>query len=525
MSPAATSSEVRPATPPGRTGFLPVVRAEWTKFRTVRGWWIGLGVAVVLSTAFTFLVANGTHEGVCTGTGTTCRSGHPYVPAGPHGEAVADSGEFVEQPLTGDGTVTARVGSLTGLTSTDPTDVAPSLARTRPGLAAWAKAGIMLRPSTAQGSRYAAVMATGAHGVRFQYDYTHDGTRGDASASAAGTETGPAPRWLRLTRTGDTLTGYASADGTAWTAIGSAHLAGLPATVHIGLFVTSPVAFEGSGSGFVTRATAVFDHVTPGAWRGHGIGASDFYPKLPGGGYQRTGDSFVLRGSGDVAPAVVEGLLGANTPASTVVFGLLAALVAITVVATAFVTAEYRRGLIRTTFAATPRRRRVLAAKAVVVGGAAFAAGALAAAVAVPLGTHLLTGNGAYVFPAGPLTTARIIAGAGALTGVTAVAVLALGVVLRRSAGAVTAGIVVFVLPYAVGSALSGGAERWLFRLTPAAGFSVLDALPRSAQVAYPYTLANGYYPLPWWAGLIVLCGYAALALGAAAVALRRRDA
>jgi uncharacterized membrane protein len=39
------------------------------------------------------------------------------------------------------------------------------------------------------------------------------------------------------------------------------------------------------------------------------------------------------------------------------------------------------------------------------------------------------------------------------------------------------------------------------------------------------YAPSGGYYPLPPWAGLAVLCGYAALALALAVVRLRRRDA
>jgi uncharacterized membrane protein len=35
----------------------------------------------------------------------------------------------------------------------------------------------------------------------------------------------------------------------------------------------------------------------------------------------------------------------------------------------------------------------------------------------------------------------------------------------------------------------------------------------------------NGYYPLAPWAGLVVLCGYALIALAVATVLLRRRDA
>nr|BFE79102.1 hypothetical protein GCM10020093_017030 [Planobispora longispora] len=69
-------------------------------------------------------------------------------------------------------------------------------------------------------------------------------------------------------------------------------------------------------------------------------------------------------------------------------------LIAVIVVAVTFMTAEYRRGLIRTTLLASPRRGRVPAAKAVVIGAAAFAAGLVAAGVTVPLGTRLLREGG-----------------------------------------------------------------------------------------------------------------------------------
>ena len=294
---AATSPPPRPPDKPQRQGFGPVLRSEWTKFRTVRGWVIGLVVAAVLCVAFTFVVANGNHEGGCTGPpppgsgpnspGTNCYTGHPFVPTGPNGEAVADSYQFVEQPLTGNGTLTAQVTSLTGLISTGPANIAPSLAHTEPGLAAWAKAGILVTPSTKQGSPYAAIMATGSHGIRFQYNYTHD------QPGLPGAITSSAPRWLRLTRTGDTLTGYDSTNGTTWHEIGTAHLAGLPATVIVGLFVTSPVSFQDSSSGAPTQATATFDHITLNGhavsddWQSHSIGTGpqDYYPTLGTGSY------------------------------------------------------------------------------------------------------------------------------------------------------------------------------------------------------------------------------------------------
>jgi ABC-type transport system involved in multi-copper enzyme maturation permease subunit len=509
------------------------LRAEWTKFRTVRGWMIGLVFAGLMVVLFTFLQARGKNESFCTTpTPGSCVAGHPYVPTGPSGEAVADTYQLVAMRLTTDGTVTARITSLAGRIWAGPANEAPSLRDTQPGLTGWAKAGLLITPSLRQGSAYAAVMATGGHGVHFQYDYTND------QAGLPGSISGTTPRWLRLTRTGDTITGYDSSDGTRWRRVGSARLPGPPTTVYVGLFATSPTTAEGSA----TQATASFDHITAGPaadggthaatgqWHGASIGTGpqDYYTTLGKGGFREVGDSVVVTGSGDIAPAVASA--GGDTASDSLLFGLVVALIVLIVIGTMFITSEYRRGLIRTTFAATPDRGRVLGAKAVVIATVAFAVGAVASAVAIPLGEQVMSTNGNYIFPATPLTVVRVIVGSGLLAALTAVAVLGLGTILRRSAGAILVGVVVFVLPTFAGPGLigptsAGGAATWLYRVTPAAGFSMLGLLPRSSLVSYPYTMANGYYPLPPWAGLAVLAAYAGAALLAARVVLRRRDA
>ncbi len=66
-----------------------------------------------------------------------------------------------------------------------------------------------------------------------------------------------------MTRSGDTITGYDSADGTSWHRIGGARLAGLGRTVSVGLFATSPNTFAGQA----TQATAAFDHIAIGLGR------------------------------------------------------------------------------------------------------------------------------------------------------------------------------------------------------------------------------------------------------------------
>jgi hypothetical protein len=177
-------------------------------------------------------------QGSCgrQGPGSEC-----VVPAGPGGEEVADSFTFVHRPLTGDGSITVHVSSLTGLVS------GPDPDRPRPGVVPWAKAGLIVKAGTKQGSTYAAIMVTGGHGVRMQYDYTHD----RAGKPGAGT-----PRWLRLTRSGDTVTGAESADGVIWSTIGTAELTGPPPTVEAGPFATSPQYAEEARKSLIAGATS-----------------------------------------------------------------------------------------------------------------------------------------------------------------------------------------------------------------------------------------------------------------------------
>jgi ABC-type transport system involved in multi-copper enzyme maturation permease subunit len=503
-----------------RAGFARLLWAEFTKFRTVRAWMIALCAAAIVFVLLSFLSA------------FESRALVPAVPTGPGGEAVSDTYMFVHQPLAGDGTLTARVASLSGAyTSPSPTSgnafgessTGGPNSHLQPGLAPWAKAGILLEPDTNQGTAYAAVLVTGSHGVQMQYDYTHD------SPGPAGTVRPSSPRWLRLTRAGDIVTGYDSTDGAHWTKIGAARLTSLPRTVQIGLFVTSPVYFPaGAGASTSSVATASFDQVSARgdlprrSWTPDAITGSGYYPYGPSTPtwQQPSADAFTISGSGDIAPLVGD-ILSPQWAGASIVNGTIAALLVVIVLATLFATSEYRRGLIRITFAASPRRGRVLAAKAVVAGSLAFAAGATATAVAEVITRHVLAANGSYLFPQSGPDLARVIIGTGLFLGLAAALAVALGTMLRRSAAAVAAGMVLLVLPGILGSQ-SG---NWLMRLTPTAAFAIQATLPRSNLVTSAYTPPNGYFPISAWAGLAVLAAYTAVALGAATWLLRRRDA
>jgi ABC-type transport system involved in multi-copper enzyme maturation permease subunit len=278
-------------------------------------------------------------------------------------------------------------------------------------------------------------------------------------------------------------------------------------------------------------ATASFDEISvrgdlpANSWTGEAIGANAFYPVLSTASswHRLSRNAFTITGSGDIAPRVGGSIFNGDTGTSIQV-GAIPGLIVLIVVATLFVTSEYRRGLIRITLTASPRRGRVLAAKAIVVGSVAFAAGLVGTAIAEVVAHHVLITNGNYLLPVSGPTEARVIVGTALLLAVAAVLALALGTAFRRSAAAVVTGIVLLVLPFILVYTLPAGASTWLMRLTPTAAFAVQGTQPSSPLVANAYTVTNGYYPLEPWAGLAVLCGYAAIALGAATWLLRRRD-
>jgi ABC-type transport system involved in multi-copper enzyme maturation permease subunit len=222
------------------------------------------------------------------------------------------------------------------------------------------------------------------------------------------------------------------------------------------------------------------------------------------------------------------GPIGLGSPADDGFNGAFAGLIVVIVVGAMFITAEYRRGLLRTTLAASPGRGRVLAAKAIVIGSVTFAAALIGAAPVIPLGESLLRSNGKYVFPMSALTEVRVVAGIAALFAVTAVLALAVGAILRSGAGAITAVTTLIVMTFFFSSplaVLSASAANWVLRVTPAAGFAIMQVVPAYPQASNAYLPRYGYYPLPPWAGFAVLCAWAALALWLAAILLRRRDA
>src|SRR5690606_30072603 len=147
---------------------------------------------------------------------------------------------------------------------------------------AWAKAGVMMRESTAPGARNAMMAFTPGNGVTFQH-------RSGTSQATTETHTAAAaPRWVRLVRRGSSFSGYHSADGVAWSAFGTANIP-LGESVLAGLAVTS--------HNNATLATAVFTgfQLLPSPWGAGDIGA----PALAGTyGYDPATEGWSVKGAG-----------------------------------------------------------------------------------------------------------------------------------------------------------------------------------------------------------------------------------
>ncbi|PSK72536.1 ABC transporter permease [Streptomyces sp. CS149] len=180
------------------------------------------------------------------------------------------------------------------------------------------------------------------------------------------------------------------------------------------------------------------------------------------------------------------------------------------VVGALVVTGEYSSGTIRTTFAARPRRATVLAAKAALVAGVMYVLALASCTLAYLVGDALLP-EGRYE-QGEPLPA---LFGIAASFAVAAVLGLAVGTLVRHSAGAVTTVIGLLLLPSLFGP-LFGDAERWIAGLSPTAA---LEKLTQTSDAA-----ADAVGSLGPWPSLLLVAAYTtALTLGAL-VLLRRRD-
>jgi hypothetical protein len=172
---------------------------------------------------------------------------------------------------------------------------------------------------------------------------------------------------------------------------------------------------------------------------------------------------------------------------------------------------EYSTGLIRTTFAAVPRRRAVLAATAAVTGTVTLLAGELVAVTSFFLVQAVLSGHHLGVSLSHPGVPGAVLAD-GLLLCVVAMMGLGLGAIIRHTAGGIAALAGLIFLP-----AISGMLPApWGGRVSR---FTLLEAA-RQATALHP--VANLFSPA---LSMLVLLAWPAATLAVAALMITRRDA
>ena len=142
----------------------------------------------------------------------------------------ADNFRFVYQPLSGDGEIKVRLNSVENTGTSG-------------------RIGVMIRESLTSGSEYAFMGISPDGTFRWQRRSSTGGTT-SSTTSTIGT---PPNVWARLVRTGNTLYGYKSTDGTNWTQVNSRSIT-MATNIYVGLAVAS-----GSST---SLNTATFTNVT-----------------------------------------------------------------------------------------------------------------------------------------------------------------------------------------------------------------------------------------------------------------------
>jgi ABC-type transport system involved in multi-copper enzyme maturation permease subunit len=192
--------------------------------------------------------------------------------------------------------------------------------------------------------------------------------------------------------------------------------------------------------------------------------------------------------------------------------GLNLAQLSIGVLGVLIMTSEYSTRTIKLTFAATPQRTLLLAAKVATFSAVVAVVGLVSCFAAFWVGQALLAPKHAGLSISDPGVLRAVLGGALHLVLIGAIAV-GLGAAMRRTAGAVAVLFAVLLVVPGLVTLLPSPWNDDITRYLPNSAGAAMSAVLRFPNLLSPA------------AGLIVLCAYAAATLTLAAVALTRRDA
>lgn len=197
-------------------------------------------------------------------------------------------------------------------------------------------------------------------------------------------------------------------------------------------------------------------------------------------------------------------------PTNQALAGVLVGMLTVGIFCALTVTGEYASGTIRSSLAAIPRRPRLLAGKIAVAGAATLVVSEVLSFGCFWLGQAILAGGAAPSANLGQPGVVRAVSLAGVCLGLLGLLALGLGVLIRSTAGAISAYVgVTFLLPLIL-RRIPGDPSRY----TP------LGLLQNSVTTTVP----NHGYPSAGVA-LLLMAVYACAVVALAAVVFLRRDA
>ena len=203
------------------------------------------------------------------------------------------------------------------------------------------------------------------------------------------------------------------------------------------------------------------------------------------------------------------------SPITTSMIGMISAQIIFSVFGTLVMSREYTGGLIRLTLAATPQRGRVLAAKVLLVAGIVLLLGLLTTVGMFLVGQAILEAYGMPTTDLGNTDAQRMVLGLGAVMPFFPLAGLALGVLLRSTAGAITAVLGLLWLPEIFGEFMPTSVQKHVLSLLPS---NAMDSVTN----AHIEPSATNVDPL---LGAVIAAAWLVAALGAAYLTFVRRDA
>lgn len=198
-------------------------------------------------------------------------------------------------------------------------------------------------------------------------------------------------------------------------------------------------------------------------------------------------------------------------PVSASLGGIGFAQLAVGVLGVLLISGEYSTGMIRASLTAVPSRLPVLWAKVVVFAGGVFALMLASSFGAFFLGQSLLGSHGVGI---GYHSAVRSIFGAALYLTLAGIIGVAIGALLRNSAGAISAFVGLFFMAPPLAMLLPSSIQD-----------SVTPYLPSNAGGAMYGGSSPFEHPMGPWTGFAVLAGYAVVLITAAAVRMRRTDA